>query len=79
VFDSSLRTPVVCAIAIRYQTPLWWAGAMLRAGGHGGDFHGAPLGAAVAALAPVPPSENTSPTGWAAGPRARSARRRRPR
>jgi hypothetical protein len=32
VFDSSLRTPVVYAIAIRYQTPLWRAGAMLRAG-----------------------------------------------
>lgn len=32
VFDPSLRTPVVYAIAIRYQTPLWRAGAMLRAG-----------------------------------------------
>ena len=32
MFDSSLRTPVVYAIAIRYQTPLWRAGAMLRAG-----------------------------------------------
>jgi signal transduction histidine kinase len=32
VFDSSLRTPVVYAIAVRYQTPLWRAGAMLRAG-----------------------------------------------
>jgi signal transduction histidine kinase len=32
VFDPSLRTPVVYAIAVRYQTPLWRAGAMLRAG-----------------------------------------------
>jgi signal transduction histidine kinase len=32
VFDSSLRTPVVYAIAVRYQTPMWRAGAMLRAG-----------------------------------------------
>jgi signal transduction histidine kinase len=32
VFDASLRTPVVYAIAVRYQTPLWRAGAMLRAG-----------------------------------------------
>ena len=32
MFDSSLRTPLVYAIAIRYQTPLWRAGAMLRAG-----------------------------------------------
>jgi hypothetical protein len=32
VFDSSLRTPLVYAIAVRYQTPLWRAGAMLRAG-----------------------------------------------
>lgn len=32
MFDSSLRTPVVYAIAIRYQTPLWRVGAMLRAG-----------------------------------------------
>jgi signal transduction histidine kinase len=31
VFDSSLRTPVVYEIAVRYQTPLWRAGAMLRA------------------------------------------------
>jgi signal transduction histidine kinase len=31
VFDSSLRTPFVHAIAIRYQTSLWRAGAMLRA------------------------------------------------
>jgi len=49
--------------------------------------HGHRKPAAVAVLAailrdppaPVPPSENTSPTGWTAGPRARSARRRRPR
>ena len=32
MFDSSLRTPLVYAIAVRYQTPLWRAGAMLRAG-----------------------------------------------
>ena len=32
MFDSSLRTPVVYAIAVRYQTPMWRAGAMLRAG-----------------------------------------------
>jgi hypothetical protein len=32
VFDSSLRTPLVYAIAVRYQTPLWRAGALLRAG-----------------------------------------------
>ena len=32
VFDSSLRTPVVYAIAVRYQTPMWRAGAMLLAG-----------------------------------------------
>ena len=32
MFDPSLRTPVVYAIAVRYQTPLWRAGAMLRAG-----------------------------------------------
>ncbi len=32
MFDASLRTPVVYAIAVRYQTPLWRAGAMLRAG-----------------------------------------------
>jgi len=32
LFDPSLRTPVVYAIAVRYQTPLWRAGAMLRAG-----------------------------------------------
>ncbi len=32
MFDSSLRTPVVYAVAVRYQTPLWRAGAMLRAG-----------------------------------------------
>jgi len=32
VFDPSLRTPVVYTIAVRYQTPLWRAGAMLRAG-----------------------------------------------
>jgi signal transduction histidine kinase len=32
VFDASLRTPLVYAIAVRYQTPLWRAGAMLRAG-----------------------------------------------
>jgi len=31
LFDPSLRTPVVYAIAVRYQTPLWVAGAMLRA------------------------------------------------
>jgi hypothetical protein len=30
VFDSSLRTPFVYAIAIRYQTPLWQIGALLR-------------------------------------------------
>jgi hypothetical protein len=32
VFDASLRTPLVYAIAVRYQTPLWRAGALLRAG-----------------------------------------------
>ena len=32
MFDSSLRTPLVYAIAVRYQTPLWRAGALLRAG-----------------------------------------------
>ena len=32
MFDSSLRTPVVYAVAVRYQTPMWRAGAMLRAG-----------------------------------------------
>ena len=32
VFDASLRTPVVYAVAVRYQTPLWRAGALLRAG-----------------------------------------------
>ena len=32
MFDPSLRTPVVYAIAVRYQTPLWRAGALLRAG-----------------------------------------------
>ena len=32
MFDPSLRTPVVYTIAVRYQTPLWRAGAMLRAG-----------------------------------------------
>ena len=32
MFDSSLRTPVVYEIAVRYQTPMWRAGAMLRAG-----------------------------------------------
>jgi hypothetical protein len=32
VFDSSLRTPLVYAIAVRYQTPMWRAGALLRAG-----------------------------------------------
>jgi hypothetical protein len=32
VFDPSLRTPTVHAIAVRYQTPLWRFGAMLRAG-----------------------------------------------
>ncbi|HEY1323907.1 MAG TPA: hypothetical protein VGF32_26855, partial [Streptosporangiaceae bacterium] len=28
MFDSSLRTPLVYAIAVRYQTPLWRAGCM---------------------------------------------------
>ena len=32
MFDASLRTPLVYAIAVRYQTPLWRAGALLRAG-----------------------------------------------
>ena len=32
MFDSSLRTPLVYAIAVRYQTPLWRAGALLRGG-----------------------------------------------
>jgi hypothetical protein len=32
VFDASLRSPLVYAIAVRYQTPLWRAGALLRAG-----------------------------------------------
>ena len=32
MFDSSLRMPVVYAVAVRYQTPLWRAGAILRAG-----------------------------------------------
>jgi signal transduction histidine kinase len=32
VFDASLRTPLVYAVAVRYQTPLWRAGALLRAG-----------------------------------------------
>ena len=32
MFDASLRTPFVHAIAIRYQTPLWRIGAMLRGG-----------------------------------------------
>jgi len=32
VFDASLRTPLVYAIAVRYQTPLWRAGALLRGG-----------------------------------------------
>jgi signal transduction histidine kinase len=32
VFDSSLRTPFVHAIAIRYQTSLWPVGALLRGG-----------------------------------------------
>lgn len=32
MFDPSLRTPIVHAIAVRYQTPLWRFGAMLRAG-----------------------------------------------
>jgi signal transduction histidine kinase len=32
VFDASLRTPLVYAIAVRYQTPMWRAGALLRAG-----------------------------------------------
>jgi signal transduction histidine kinase len=36
VFDSSLRTPFVYAIAIRYQTPLWRVGAILRVGCMGG-------------------------------------------
>jgi hypothetical protein len=31
VFDSSLRAPLVYEIAVRYQTPMWRAGAMLRA------------------------------------------------
>ena len=26
VFDSSMRSPLVYAIAVRYQTPLWPAG-----------------------------------------------------
>ena len=32
MFDSSLRTPLAYEIAVRYQTPMWRAGAMLRAG-----------------------------------------------
>jgi signal transduction histidine kinase len=32
VFDASLRTPLVYAIAVRYQPPLWRAGATLRGG-----------------------------------------------
>ena len=32
MFDASLRTPLVYAIAVRYQTPMWRAGALLRAG-----------------------------------------------
>ena len=32
MFDASLRTPLVYAIAVRYQTPLWRAGALLRGG-----------------------------------------------
>ena len=33
MFDSSLRTPLVYAIAVRYQTPMWRAGALLLARG----------------------------------------------
>ena len=36
MFDASLRTPLVYAIAVRYQTPMWRAGALRRAGGMAG-------------------------------------------
>jgi signal transduction histidine kinase len=61
VFDSSLRTPLVYAIAVRYQTPLWRAGALLRAGCMAGFWvlllwfpaGSAPQGAAMLALGSV--------------------------
>jgi len=61
VFDSSLRTPLVYAIAVRYQTPLWRAGALLRAGCMAGFWvlllwfpaGSVPQGAAMLALGSV--------------------------
>lgn len=58
MFDASLRTPLVYAIAVRYQTPLWRAGALLRAGCMAGFFvlllwfphHTWPKGAALLVL-----------------------------
>jgi signal transduction histidine kinase len=58
VFDASLRTPLVYAIAVRYQTPLWRAGALLRAGCMAGflvlllwfPYHTWPKGAALLVL-----------------------------
>ncbi len=58
MFDASLRTPLVYAIAVRYQTPLWRAGALLRAGCMAGflvlllwfPYHTWPKGAALLVL-----------------------------
>jgi hypothetical protein len=61
VFDASLRTPLVYAIAVRYQTPLWRAGALLRAGCMAGFWvlllwfphHTWPKGAALLVLGSI--------------------------